>query len=324
MKKNILFLMMLLAAVTASAQDLVDRVSQAVGVELPSEYKGSVKAYVQGSKVLEGIGGEFTEQFITQQMKENWGINKQNQLLFIWDAIYEQVTKKNFYDGEDGNKQRLDDFEEAMDNIETCGKKYKQDYIAYMQQRSAEATKEKISQTLDQVYQGLEELNTSIDEYEKVINEWKLGEESMTYLNKYKQDKISALKKANEIKSKLENIELLSNSELESIYSSVKNLFSDVNGQISIVYKRISAEARQRSAEARQQSAEERQQSINALNKALESVISFYNSYTISPDPERLASFKPKVKKLISRCKDLNIDYKEKLSPEILKFYGIE
>ena len=72
-------------------------------------------------------------------MKANWGINKQNQLLFIWDAIYEQVTKKNFYDGEDGNKQRLADFEEAMDNIEICGKKYKQDYIAYMEQRSAEA-----------------------------------------------------------------------------------------------------------------------------------------------------------------------------------------
>ena len=131
--------MMLLAAATLSAQDLVDRVSQAVGVELPSEYKAPVKAYVQGSKVLEGDEAIFTEQFITQQMKEDWGINKQNQLLFIWDAIYEQITKKNFYDGEDGNKQRLADFEEAMDNIEACGKKYKQDIIAYMKQQSAEA-----------------------------------------------------------------------------------------------------------------------------------------------------------------------------------------
>lgn len=139
MKKTLIFLMMLLAAVTASAQDLVDRVSQAVGVELPSEYKAPVKAYVQGSKVLEDIGGEFTEQFIKEQMKANWSIDKQNQLLFIWDAIYEQVTKRNFYDGEDGNKQRLADFEEAMDNIEACGKKYKQDFKAYMEQRSAEA-----------------------------------------------------------------------------------------------------------------------------------------------------------------------------------------
>lgn len=108
-------------------------------MELPSEYKGAVKAYVQGSKVLEGSGAIPTEQFIKEQMKNNWGISKQNQLLFIWDAIYEQITKKNFYDGEDGNKQRLEDFEKVMDNIETCGKKYKQDYIAYMERRSAEA-----------------------------------------------------------------------------------------------------------------------------------------------------------------------------------------
>jgi hypothetical protein len=139
MKKSILFLMMLLAATTVSAQDLVDRVSQAVGVELPSEYKGAVKAYVQGSKVLEGSGAIPTEQFIKEQMKENWGISKQNQLLFIWDAIYEQITKKNFYDGEDGNKQRLEDFEKVMDNIETCGKKYNTDFKAYMRKLSAEA-----------------------------------------------------------------------------------------------------------------------------------------------------------------------------------------
>ena len=120
-------------------EDIVNRLDKALGVTLPSEYKSKVKAFVQGSKVLEGLGVIPTEKFIKEQMKENWGINKQNQLLFIWDAIYEQITKKNFYDGEDGNKQRLEDFEKVMDNIETCGKKYKQDYTAYMQQRSEEA-----------------------------------------------------------------------------------------------------------------------------------------------------------------------------------------
>lgn len=120
-------------------EDIVNRLDKALGVTLPSEYKSKVKAFVQGSKVLEGLGVIPTEKFIKEQMKEDWGINKQNQLLFIWDAIYEQITKKNFYDGEDGNKQRLEDFEKVMDNIETCGKKYKQDYTAYMQQMSAEA-----------------------------------------------------------------------------------------------------------------------------------------------------------------------------------------
>ena len=120
-------------------EDIVNRLDKALGVTLPSEYKSKVKAFVQGSKVLEGLGVIPTEKFIKEQMKEDWGINKQNQLLFIWDAIYEQITKKNFYDGEDGNKQRLDDFENALDKIEACGKKYKQDYKAYMEQQSAEA-----------------------------------------------------------------------------------------------------------------------------------------------------------------------------------------
>lgn len=124
-----------------SQENLVDRVSKAVGVTLPDGYQGKVKEYVNSSKVLEGSGGEFTEQFIKGQMKENWGISKQNQLLFIWDAIYEQVTKKNFYDGEDGNKQRLDDFENALDNVEACGKKYKQGYMEYMQRQLAETRK---------------------------------------------------------------------------------------------------------------------------------------------------------------------------------------
>ena len=123
-------------------EDIVNRLDKALGVTLPSEYKSKVKAFVQGSTVLEGLGVIPTEKFIKEQMKEDWGINKQNQLLFIWDAIYEQITKKNFYDGEDGNKQRLDDFENALDKIEACGKKYKQDYKAYMEQQSAEAKRE--------------------------------------------------------------------------------------------------------------------------------------------------------------------------------------
>ena len=55
-------------------EDIVDRLDKALGVTLPSEYKGKVKAFVQGSKVLEGIGAIPTERFIKEQMKENWGI----------------------------------------------------------------------------------------------------------------------------------------------------------------------------------------------------------------------------------------------------------
>ena len=80
--------MMLLAVVTASAQDLVDRVSQAVGVELPSEYKQKVKDFVATNIVMKDEdGAQFTEQFILEEMKKDWKINRQDQLLFIWHSI---------------------------------------------------------------------------------------------------------------------------------------------------------------------------------------------------------------------------------------------
>ena len=144
MKKLTFLLLLTLLPLMASAQaqdNLVDRVSRAVGVRLPDGYEAKVKEFVTKSKVLEGIGGEFTETWIAGQMKTSWGIDKGNQLLFVWDAVYEQITKKNFYDGEDGNKKRLDEFEKVMDNIEACGKKFKEEYTAHMKQRSAEAEK---------------------------------------------------------------------------------------------------------------------------------------------------------------------------------------
>jgi len=85
-----------------------------------------------------------------------------------------------------------------------------------------------------------------------------------------------------------------------------------------------SAEAEKRSAEADSLSAQYRQQSINAINNTFGAVIDFYNSYQASPDPKRLESFKPKVERLISRCKELDINYKEKLPKEVREFFNIE
>lgn len=141
--KIILLLLALCVAAGVSAQnneDIVDRVSRAVGVRLPDGYEAKVKEFAAKSELLKRKSAEdFTERWITGQMKTSWGIDRGNQLLFVWDAIYEQITKKNFYDGEDGNKARLDEFEKVMDNVEACGKKYKEEYTAHMKQRSAEA-----------------------------------------------------------------------------------------------------------------------------------------------------------------------------------------
>ena len=145
MKKLTFLFLLTLLPLMASAQsqdNLVDRVSRAVGVRLPDGYEAKVKEFVAKSELFQRKSAEaFTEQWIAGQMKTSWGIDKGNQLLFVWDAVYEQITKKNFYDGEDGNKKRLDEFEKVMDNIEACGKKFKVDFTAYMKRRIAEAEK---------------------------------------------------------------------------------------------------------------------------------------------------------------------------------------
>ena len=94
--------------------------------------------------------------------------------------------------------------------------------------------------------------------------------------------------------------------------------------ELSANAQQRSAEADRRSAEADSLSAQYRQQSINAINNTFGAVIDFYNSYQASPDPKRLESFKPKVERLISRCKELNINYKEKLPKKVREFFNID
>ena len=292
MKKSILFLMMLLAAVTASAQDLVDRVSQAVGVELPSEYKAPVKAYVQGSKVLEGDEAIFTEQFITQQMKEDWGINKQNQLLFIWDAIYEQITKKNFYDGEDGNKQRLDDFEKALDNIEACGKKYKQDIIAYMKQQSAEARQ----QSAEARQQSAEAVQvTKITDYIGLIQSIRF----YTLQNIATESEIIQAKKHT-------------------------NYFIEGCKKFDIDYHALLPLEVQRFYDikpTKQNTLTCEKAIVKILNITLDEIVKLYNICQQAPHAEREQI---DIKYVIESCQKYNVDYKSKLTPEIRRFYGIE
>ena len=296
MKTKIYFTIALLCAIlTAQAQqeNLVDRVSKAVGVELPNEYKVKVKEFVQSSKVLEGSGAIPTEIFITEQMKANWSIGKQNQLLFIWDAIYEQITKKNFYDGEDGNKQRLDDFEKAMDNVEACGKKYKQDYIAYMQQRSAEYKRQ--SAEADRRSAEAKQ-STKIADYQGLL----ASIEFYTHRHLAYESEIKQAKKHTNYfieDSKKFNIDYhaLLPLDVQKFYD-----IMPTNQQNTLTCEKAI---------------------VQLLNITLDEIVKLYNLYQKAPNAERK---KEDIKSVIENCKKYNVDYKSKLTPEILKFYGVE
>ena len=149
MKQHLLGILLAVAAcfevhyptLAQNTKDIVDRLNTSLGVSLPSQYQTTVKNFVKNSKILSDKDAQtFTEQFIKDQMKTSWGINKQNQLIFVWDAVYGQIlNNKQLYTGEDGNQIRLDEFEKVMEKAEACGKKYNEDFKAYMRQRSAEA-----------------------------------------------------------------------------------------------------------------------------------------------------------------------------------------
>ena len=276
-----------------SQENLVDRVSKEVGVTLPDGYQGKVKEYVNSSKVLEGSGGEFTEQFIKGQMKENWGISKQNQLLFIWDAIYEQVTKKNFYDGEDGNKQRLDDFENAMDNIEACGKKYKQEFIASMQRRSEEANRRSAE---------ADRRSAEADRRSAILIHCILVEMIGCYQLR---------------NSAYEN-------EIEKAKETAKKSIQMCN-KFNIDYHALLPLEVQRFYDIKPTSQQNtltcEKAIVQLLNITLDEIVKLYHLYQKAPNAER---DKYDIKHVIESCQEYNVDYKSKLTPEIRRSFGVE
>ena len=121
-------------------EDIVDRLDKALGVTLPSEYQSKLKTFVQSSLVFKDKdASELTEQFIKDEMKKDWGISKQSQLLFIWTALNEKINGEFLYEGSDGNENRLEEFASIMNTYDDCGKRYETAFRAHTKQRSEEA-----------------------------------------------------------------------------------------------------------------------------------------------------------------------------------------
>ena len=128
---------------SAQAQDnLVDRVSRAVGVRLPDGYEAKVKEFVNTNKVLKDEdAADFTVQFIAKEMEKDWKIDKQSQLLFLWHCVYSEITGSNLYNGEGGNAKIKEDFNAPGTNLRIRANKFKfqKELIAEADRRIAEA-----------------------------------------------------------------------------------------------------------------------------------------------------------------------------------------
>ena len=278
-----------LPAQAQNTKDIVDRLSTSLGISLPSQYQTTVKNFVKNSKILSDKDAQtFTEQFIKDQMKTGWSISKQNQLLFVWDAVYGQIlNNKQLYTGEDGNQTRLNEFEKVMEKAEACGKKYKEGFHAYMEQSSAE--------------------------YDRRSAEYDRGSAILTYLGLcqairfYNMRNVATEKEIKELKEYFKHVN--ENCKKYKInYQSLLPLevqrycgFNPTgNQQNSITCDKAM---------------------VQILNILLQEIVKLYNLYLKAPQEKREI---PDLKSCIDACKKYNIDYKSKLSPEVRRFFGIE
>ena len=178
---------------------IVSNIERKTWTVLPRLYADKIKNFVKNSKVIEGSEAKFTEDFIVNQMKSNWWISKQNQLLFIWDAVYEQITKNNFYDWEDWDSNRLSEFENAMDSIENCWKKYKEWFTLYMRQRSAEADRRSAEADKEIIRQDSIRVKERMIEFYNIYtqNPNNIKQDDLIFMKKSTKEFISDCKKHN-------------------------------------------------------------------------------------------------------------------------------
>ena len=125
-----------------TTEQVNSNVNRINGIKLPTIYQDKLDDFLLNNTVMKDDGTkEFTINFVEKEMKADWWISKENQLLFIWHSIYRQVTDKDLYDGKDGNQKISEDFNNKVINvrIRSCWQKYRSWFNAYMQQRSADA-----------------------------------------------------------------------------------------------------------------------------------------------------------------------------------------
>jgi hypothetical protein len=171
--KKILLVIFTLISLSAFAQtngDIVDRLNATLGVRLPAEYEAKVKEFAANDTIMRTRSATaFTEQFIIEQFKNDWGINRQNQLLFMWSKIYGGISQKKLYNWlDDDNKERSSEYKKCLKNISEFYEGYKKGFKEYMEQKSAEAKRQsaeadgRIAEANDKAIKSLNNALTAI------------------------------------------------------------------------------------------------------------------------------------------------------------------
>lgn len=164
-----------------STEEFVSQLDKKLWVTLPSGYDSKVRNFVQNNYVMQNNNARvFTQNFIVDEMKKNWWISKQNQLLFIRYSIYLNIEKKDLYDWDDWDEKRLEEFEMALDFVENCWKQYINNLNIYIKQCTESANKkadESIRHIMSLDSAWLKSLNNIYNLYKKdpsSVTAWEL------------------------------------------------------------------------------------------------------------------------------------------------------
>ena len=128
--------------VAAADTSMVAYTEKKTRTKIPSVYKNKIDSVLKENLYVIELNGtnswSFTTDFVIKEMESDWGISKDNQLLFIWNIISKQLAGDYIYDGEDGDSNRLEEYRTVVRTARLCGQRYKDGIMPFIEKKSAE------------------------------------------------------------------------------------------------------------------------------------------------------------------------------------------
>ena len=308
--KKIILVIFTLVSLSAFAQtngDIVDRLNATLGVRLPAEYEVKVKEFAANDTIMRTRSATaFTEQFIIEQFKNDWGIDRQNQLLFMWSKIYGGISQKKLYNWlDDDNKERSSEYKKCLKNISEFYEGYKKGFKEYMEQKSAEAKRQSAEAKRQSAEAKQEPIAYIYHTLYYMIYSYSLHD--------FATDE--EIKEMKEIGKNMIQLCNQYNIDYKSLFPLEVQKFYGIEPTVNQSNTLSCDKAK-----------------INILNIGLQEIVKLYNLYQKTPQVERKIETKHYID-YIETCKENDIDYKailrkelgdDKKVQELLKFYGVE
>ena len=185
--------------------DLLDKMNQKFWINIPSPYNENLKNFISNNNTLHNKAAiKFTENFISEQMSQNWWISKENQYLFIRCTIYTTLTNWELYDWTDWDEQRYNEYENAFEFFLNCEENYKTELRNIMNNELIKAD-ERLQKSRDDLQKSRDDLQKSRDDLLRTDTLWLI--EIIRFYDTYQK-----------------NPNLLSQEELEQISKASKDL----------------------------------------------------------------------------------------------------